>query len=117
MLQTAKQSIDLLSVVQAAGVELNRNGMALCPFHSEKTPSFKVFPDNHFKCFSCGAYGDEIDFVQKMYGLSFLDALKYLGIEQGEITPEMKAEIERRKIERQKPKQKNNSKQTFRTPC
>ena len=111
-LELAKQNIDLASIIESAGVTLNRNGFGLCPFHDEKTPSFKVFPDNRFKCFGgCGEHGDVIDFVQKFYGLSFQDALKHLGIEQGELTPKMKAEIERRKIERQK----QESKKKFRT--
>ncbi|MGD9230684.1 MAG: CHC2 zinc finger domain-containing protein [Desulfobacterales bacterium] len=95
-----KQNIDLVSVMESAGVELKRSGtrhVGLCPFHAEKTPSFFVFRDNHFKCFGCGEHGDCIDFVQKMYGLSFPDALKYLGIEQGEPTPETRRKIERRK--------------------
>jgi hypothetical protein len=96
-----KQSLDLASIVESAGVTLKRHGnrhVGLCPFHSEKTPSFYVFGDQRFKCFGgCGSHGDVIDFVQKMYGLSFQDALKHLGIEQGHITPEMRRDIERRK--------------------
>lgn len=100
MIQTAKNSINLLDVVQAAGVELKQRGsrhVGLCPFHDEKTPSFYVFDDGGFKCFGCGESGDVIDFVQKIYGLSFQDALRHLGIEKGELTPLMKAEIEQRK--------------------
>ncbi|MDH3575984.1 MAG: CHC2 zinc finger domain-containing protein [Desulfobacteraceae bacterium] len=92
-----KESIDLASIVESAGVLLNRSGFGLCPFHDEKTASFKAYPDNHFKCFGCGEHGDVIDFVQKLYGLSFPDALKHLGIEQGRITPEIKRSIEQRK--------------------
>ena len=97
MIQTAKQNSNLNSLVESAGVELDRRGFGLCPFHTEKTPSFKVFPDNRFKCFGCGEYGDQIDFVRKLHGLSFPDALKHLGISQGRMTPQMKAEIARRK--------------------
>ena len=51
----------------------------LCPFHAEKTPSFVYFPEvNKFHCFSCGENGDVIDFVQKLFGLSFNEALKKL---------------------------------------
>ena len=100
MIAQAKQNIDLVSVVSTAGVELTRSGtrhVGLCPFHADKTPSFYVFQDNHYKCFGCGKHGDVIDFAQKMYGLSFPDALKHLGIEQGRITPEVRRHIERRK--------------------
>jgi CHC2-type zinc finger protein len=102
MIIELKKQIDLSDLVQTSGIELDRNGMGLCPFHTEKTPSFKVYPDNHFKCFSCQEYGDVIDFIQKLYGLSFKEALKHLGIKQGKLTPELKAQTRRRKIERQK---------------
>lgn len=100
MLAAQKQNIDLASIVVDAGVELKQRGarhVGLCPFHNEKTPSFYIFQDNHYKCFGCGAHGDVIDFVQKLYGLSFLDALKHLGVEQGQITPKIRQDIERRK--------------------
>lgn len=100
MIAVAKQSIDTVSIVESAGVELRRNGprhVGLCPFHSEKTASFYVFDDGGFKCFGCGESGDVIDFVQKIYGLSFKDALKNLGIEQGYLSAEKKAEIKWRK--------------------
>jgi len=83
MISELKNSIDLVSVVETAGVELSHHGnkhLGLCPLHAEKTPSFYVFQDNRFKCFGCGERGDVIDFVQKLYGLSFVDALKHLGI-------------------------------------
>jgi hypothetical protein len=100
MIAELKQNIDLVSVAESSGVELARRGtrhVGLCPFHAEKTPSFFVFQDNHYKCFGCGASGDCIDFIQKLHGLSFKDALQFLGIEQGEITPKVKRDIERRK--------------------
>lgn len=100
MIAELKQNIDLVSVVESSGVMLERRGTrhcGLCPFHAEKTPSFFVFQDNRFKCFGCGEHGDVIDFVQRLHGLSFRDALKYLGIEQGKITPRIKRDIERRK--------------------
>lgn len=78
-----KENINLVPIVEAAGVNLKRNGnryIGLCPFHDEKTPSFFVFRDNRYKCFGCGEHGDVISFVKKLYGLSFVDALKHLGI-------------------------------------
>lgn len=68
-------------------VELKRKGKTmtgLCPFHSEKTPSFKVSTERQrFKCFGCGAHGDVIDFYQKLLGLSLMDACAQLANEQG----------------------------------
>lgn len=52
---------------------------ALCPFHDEDTPSFHIFTkDNHYRCFGCGANGDVIDFVQRLHGLNFKDAINFL---------------------------------------
>lgn len=50
---------------------------ALCPFHAEKTPSFKVDTKKQtFHCFGCGAHGDAIDFVMKYDGVSFREAVE-----------------------------------------
>lgn len=61
------------------GVELNSHGYACCPFHSEKTGSFKVYPDGTYHCFGCGAHGDVIDFVARMENIGFNEACKRLG--------------------------------------
>lgn len=51
----------------------------LCPFHSEKTPSFFIFDDNHWFCFgACGEGGDAIDFQMRLKGLDFKDAVRSL---------------------------------------
>jgi len=51
----------------------------LCPFHSEKTPSFVVFENNSFYCFGCGVHGNNmIDFVIKEKNYGFIDAFEYL---------------------------------------
>ena len=100
MIAELKQNIDLVSVVESAGVELHQRGtrhVGLCPFHTERTPSFFVFNDHRFKCFSCQESGDVIDFVRKLHGLSFQDALRHLGIRQSRVTPAVKVDIERRK--------------------
>lgn len=56
-----------------------RNFKALCPFHTEKTPSFFVSPAlNRFHCFGCGASGDAISFLMRIEGLSYRDALRRL---------------------------------------
>lgn len=63
-------------------VELKRssgNFVGLCPFHSEKTPSFTVFPDSmSFYCFGCGTGGDAISFISKIENLGYVDAVKFL---------------------------------------
>jgi CHC2 zinc finger len=58
---------------------------ARCPFHNSRSgKSFSAHVDGHFYCHGCGAKGpDIINFVRQRYGLSFPDALKHLGIENG----------------------------------
>lgn len=51
----------------------------LCPFHDEKTPSFYVFPDNHWHCFGCNAHGNNaIDYIMQKNSIDFPDAVKAL---------------------------------------
>ncbi len=75
---------DRADIVDLIGeyVDLKRSGsnyMGLCPFHSEKTPSFSVSPSKSiFKCFGCGVGGDVITFVMKRENLSFPDAVEFL---------------------------------------
>ena len=70
-IEKAKQLIRCEDVARDNGINLRKKGnnlVGLCPFHSEKTPSFTIFPDNRFKCFGCGKYGDSIallDFFNK----------------------------------------------------
>lgn len=61
--------------------KLKRSGFrmtGLCPFHEERTPSFFIFPDNHYHCYGCGAHGDSISFVMRLKNLNFVDAVRYL---------------------------------------
>ena len=100
MISELKRNIDLAQIVRESGVELARRGtrhVGLCPFHEDRTPSFFIFQDNRFKCFGCQTSGDVVDFVQKFYGLTFPDALKFLGIEAGKVTPKIREDIKRRK--------------------
>ena len=71
-------------------VELKRAGsnlVGLCPFHSERSPSFTVFKDN-FHCFGCSAGGDVITFVMRMENLEYLDAIRFLADNCGMTVPE-----------------------------
>lgn len=55
------------------------NMVGLCPFHSERTPSFTVFTgSNSFYCFGCGAGGDAINFVRRTENLDYPDAVEFL---------------------------------------
>ena len=73
--------LDIVDVVSKR-VNLKKTGsslIGLCPFHSEKTPSFHVNLNRQFyHCFGCGEHGSAIDFVMKIDSLSFVDACNYL---------------------------------------
>ena len=73
-------------------VTLNRKGnnlWGLCPFHSEKTPSFSVAPDKQiFHCFGCGKGGGVINFIMEMENLPFPDAVRQLARRAGMEVPE-----------------------------
>lgn len=73
-------------------VTLQRAGTrykGLCPFHSEKTPSFTVFPDqNSFYCFGCGVGGDAITFVKSVENLEYTEAVTLLANQAGITIPE-----------------------------
>lgn len=66
-----------------------RNLKGLCPFHSEKTPSFTVYPDdNSFYCFGCGVGGDVIKFAQRIENLDYIEAVKFLAERAGMSMPQ-----------------------------
>ena len=80
--EEVKKKTDMVTLV-GEYVELKkagRNFKGLCPFHSEKTPSFIVSPQkNIFHCFGCGVGGNVFNFLMKFKGISFPDAVKMLG--------------------------------------
>ncbi len=77
-----REAADIVQVVSAV-VTLQRRGssmVGLCPFHSEKSPSFNVLPHKHlYHCFGCNETGDVFSFVQKTRGVSFFEAVKEIG--------------------------------------
>lgn len=83
-----KSQLDIVDVVSHY-VRLKRVGAgasltALCPFHNEKTPSFNVHSVRQFyKCFSCDAKGDLINFVMQIEGMTFWEAVKLLSERYG----------------------------------
>ena len=79
---TVKTSINTREAAERYGVEVNRHGKALCPFHNDHHPSLFV-DDDHYHCYACGEHGDVIDFTSKLYGLSLYDAAKKLAYDFG----------------------------------
>ena len=82
---------DITDVV-GSYVQLRHRGRThtgLCPFHSEKTPSFVVYPETQsFYCFGCGAGGDVITFIKKISNLDYVEAVKLLAGRAGMPLPE-----------------------------
>ncbi len=89
--EEVRQAADIVDVV-ADHVKLRKSGnnfTGLCPFHTEKTPSFSVSPAlGIYKCFGCGEGGDVFDFVMKMDGVGFEEAVRTLAERFNVVLPE-----------------------------
>ena len=81
VLEQIRDATDIVDLVSSY-VTLKRSGVTLkglCPFHQEKTPSFYVYPEKRFfKCYGCGEAGSVFDFLMKVDGLAFPDAVEML---------------------------------------
>jgi len=103
-IEELKHSIDIVDVVSDY-LELKRSGSrfkGLCPFHSEKTPSFFVNQDNNFyHCFGCGAGGDVINFLMEIENLTFSESVKILAERAGMELPDLSEGQRRRYKERE----------------
>jgi DNA primase len=88
-----RQRADIVEII-GAHVRLRRTGrnfVGLCPFHNEKTPSFSVNAERGFyHCFGCGAGGTVFNFMMKIEGLSFPEAIRSLATRYGVSLPEQK---------------------------
>ena len=103
-LQELADRNDIADVV-CSYVRLNKrsgsNLFGLCPFHSEKTPSFSVNPDKQiYHCFGCGKGGSVINFIMEIENLSFADAVEFLARRCGMEVPNDKEDEGRKKRER-----------------
>ena len=91
--ETLKQQADIVRIVgeyvtlRKAGAQ---NFSGLCPFHSEKTPSFSVHATRQFyHCFGCGASGDVFSFVQKVENITFPEAVRLIAQKLGVPMPKV----------------------------
>ena len=75
--EIVKENVNLREAAELYGIDVNRYGKALCPFHNDRNPSLYV-ADDHYYCFACGEHGDVIDFVSKLFQLSLYDAAQKL---------------------------------------
>lgn len=102
VIETVRNAADIVDVVSES-VQLKKTGhhfMGLCPFHSEKTPSFSVNPlRSIFHCFGCGVGGNVFSFVMKRDGVSFPDAVRTLAGKYGIQIPEREKSVSERRDE------------------
>ena len=86
IIQEVRRAADIVDIVSevVALKQAGKNLVGLCPFHSEKTPSFTVSPDKQiFHCFGCGEGGDVFSFLMRHQGLNFPEAIKTLARRYG----------------------------------
>ncbi|MFN3199703.1 MAG: DNA primase [Bradymonadia bacterium] len=93
--------VNQVTTVKKAGTLMK----GCCPFHSENTPSFVVYPtQNTYHCFGCGAHGHSIKFVMETEGMSFPEAVRHLGARYGVAVPEPRRISEEEKTARKEKK-------------
>ena len=102
-LRDLRDNNDMVSVAQSY-VELKRAGHTYscrCPFHSERTPSFHVYPDTQsYYCFGCGAGGDVVTFIRQIENLDYMEAVRFLAQRAGMAMPEDRDDGSARKRQR-----------------
>ena len=82
LFELVKQNICVPDAAKHYGLQVNRNGMCSCPFHEDQHPSMKL-NERYFYCFGCGATGDVIDFVARLFGLNSYEAAQKLSQDFG----------------------------------
>ena len=82
LFELVKQNICVPDAAEHYGLQVNRNGMCSCPFHEDQHPSMKL-NERYFYCFGCGATGDVIDLVARLFGLNSYEAAQKLAQDFG----------------------------------
>lgn len=82
LFKTVKESVTVKQAVALYGLPITTTWMTRCPFHEDHTPSMKL-NDTYYYCFGCGATGDVIDFVARLFGLSSYEAAQKLAYDFG----------------------------------
>ncbi|HHV63542.1 MAG TPA: DNA primase [Peptococcaceae bacterium] len=106
LIEEVRRQADIVEII-SEHVVLKRSGknyLGLCPFHSEKTPSFNVNPDKQmFYCFGCQTGGNVFSFLMKIQNLTFLEAVKAVAARTGIALPERElSPLERKKEQERK---------------
>jgi DNA primase len=99
-ISTIKQSLSLAQVLQIYLIQVDKNNMALCPFHKDTKASLQVnLEKNYYKCHACGKKGDQIQWVQDYGNLSkreaILKCVDLIGEITGEANPVIKPKVEK----------------------
>lgn len=98
-LERIRQAVNLVELFEGVTTvrKVRGNFKALCPFHSEKTPSLSIDPARGlYHCFGCGVGGDIFTFVQETQGLSFVEAMEMLADRAGIVIRRDPRAVERR---------------------
>jgi hypothetical protein len=107
LFRKVKESVSMQAVVEYYGLQVNRKGLCLCPFHQDKEPSMKIYPNGKgFYCFACGTGGDQIKFVALYQDVRNEEAAKELAVAfqipiSEPVTYREKREAERKRKRRQ----------------
>ncbi len=97
-IQQIRERIDLVDLISTyvSLTKAGQNFKGLCPFHSEKSPSFSVNPTSqYFHCFGCQVGGDAFTFLMKQEGMDFMEALGELSQRTGVALPERRQSVSR----------------------
>ena len=104
-----KERVGMRQVAEAYGYPVNDRGLCRCPFHDDRSPSMKIYPDGRgYYCFACGTGGDVIKFVGSLFGLKNEEAARrliedfHLPIQTENLTYQQKRERDLRERERRK---------------
>ena len=82
LFESVKAAATVRQAAEHYGLKIGQGNMVCCPFHADRTPSMKLNED-YIYCFGCGAHGDVIDLVAKLFNLSSYDAAKKLAYDFG----------------------------------
>lgn len=82
LFESVKAAVTVRQAAEHYGLKVGHGNMACCPFHNDHTPSMKLNED-YFYCFGCGATGDVIDFVARLFNLSNYGAAQKLAYDFG----------------------------------
>ena len=95
-----KNTVDIVDIISDVVIlkKTGKNYIGLCPFHSEKTPSFTVSPEkNIFHCFGCQAGGNVFSFIMKSEGITFPEAVRMIATKYGIDVPSQRLSPDQRK--------------------